>query len=302
MNAEHETVTVGAVNWKGTWGDKAANLAKMKSKVREAAQLGINIVCFPELALSGYECGEEARGDQCPCAMHAELAETIPGPSTEEIAALTSDLGMYVIFGMPERDAQDTNVRYISAAIVGPEGILGSYRKLQLATPPIWSEFYCFRPGSELPLFETRYGPIGIQICADFWVYPELTRLLALRGARIVFVPVGSGAAPGKVEMMTCGAAAAGFRNFAYIVTANHVGTERTMSYYGHSTIAGPHPPRFCTVFSQGGDAEEIVYATLNFEPLALARKNSRVKEAGNWKLISRGYQELADSVAGASL
>ncbi|MDO8690397.1 MAG: carbon-nitrogen hydrolase family protein, partial [Dehalococcoidia bacterium] len=140
-------VTVGAVNWKGVWGDKSANLEKMKAKIREAARLGIDMLCFPELALTGYECSDEASSRQGPCALHAEGAETIPGPSTKEIAGLARELGIYVILGMPERDASDPRTLYISAAVVGPEGILGSYRKLHLATPPTWTEYYCFKPG-----------------------------------------------------------------------------------------------------------------------------------------------------------
>lgn len=288
-------VTVGAVNWKGEWGNKAANLDKIKAKIREAARLGIDILCFPELALSGYECSEEA-GPQRPCALHTEAAETIPGPSTEDIARLTRELDIYVIVGMPERDAGDPKARYISAAVVGPEGVLGSYRKLHLATPPTWTEVYCFRPGNELPIFDTRFGPIGIQICADFWKYPEAVRILTLKGANIVFVPTGSAVSPGKTDMMTHATAAAGFQYVTYVVTANHVGKERTLSYYGHSTIAGPRLPRMCAIYSQGADDEEIIWTTLSLENLALSRKSSQVTERGNWGLFSREYQKLTDS------
>ncbi|MDO8691695.1 MAG: carbon-nitrogen hydrolase family protein [Dehalococcoidia bacterium] len=289
-------VTVGAVNWKGEWGNKEANLEKMKQKVREASQMGINMVCFPELALSGYECGAEAKRDHRQCSMHSQSAETVPGPSSEEMAGLARELGIYVIFGLPEKENQSPGVLYNSAAVVGPEGVLGRYRKLHLAPPPIWTEFSCFKPGSDLPLFETRYGPIGVQICADFWAYPELTRILTLKGARILFVPVGSASSPGKVDLMTHGTAAAGSQNRAYMVVSNFVGAEVTLSYYGHSTIAGPRMPRFCAIYSQGGDAEEIVSATLSFEALANARQNLKHKEFGQWDLIIKGYQEIAAS------
>lgn len=292
-------VTVGAVNWKGEWSNKAANLEKMKRKVQEAAQMGVNIVCFPELALSGYECGEEAKRDNAQCPMHREAAETIPGPSTEEMAALARQLGVYVIFGLPEKVDHEPGVLYNTAVVVGPEGIIGAYRKLHLAPPPIWTEFSCFRPGSELPLFETRYGPIGVQICADFWAYPELTRILTLKGARIVFVPTGSASAPGKVNHMTHGTVAAGSQNRAFMVTSNFVGVERTLSYFGHSTIAGPRMPHFSTIYNQGADTEEIVSATLSFEALAHARQNLRHKEFGQWDLIIKGYQEIASSTKG---
>jgi len=296
ISKEYETtVTLAAVNWKGKWGNKSANLEKMQAKVREAAQLGVNMVCFPELALTGYECGEEARKKQKPCTMHTEAAETIPGPVTEEVAKLAKELDIYVIFGMPEKDAKDPEVQYVSAAVVGPEGILGSYRKMHLATPPVWTEYYCCKPGNELPVFETRYGPIGVQICADFWMYPELTRLLALKGARIIFHPTGSATAPGKVDMMRNITADRGRTAQAYIVSCNHVGKERTTSYYGHSTIAGPGSPEFFQPLAEGEDVEEIVCATVSFETHAHAQKIFRVKDAGNWKLIAKEYQHIAE-------
>lgn len=289
------TVTLAAVNWKGEWGNKAANLEKIQEKVREAARQGVNMLCFPELALTGYKCGEEARQERKPCTMHIGAAETIPGPATEEIARLAKELDIYVILGMPERDAEDPDVRYISAAVIGPEGILGRYRKIHLATPPVWTEYYCFKTGSELPLFETRYGPVGVQICADFWMYPELSRILALKGARIIFHPTGSAAGPGKIDMMKYVPADRGRLTQAYIVTCNHAGKERKASYCGHSTIAGPGSPYYFGPLAQGKEGEDLVYTTVNFQDLASAQDIYRVKEAGNWKLIASEYQKIAE-------
>jgi predicted amidohydrolase len=297
MPKEYEkTATLAAVNWRGEWGNKAFNLEKMKSKVRDAARMGIDMICFPELALSGYECGDETKSRHGPCVMHSEAAETIPGPSTEEMAALARELDIYVIFGMPEKDNVDPERRYISAAVVGPEGILGSYRKIHLANPPAWTETYCFKPGNQLPLFETRYGPVGVQICADFWMYPELTRLLALKGARIIFNPVGSASSPGKIDMMTRVTPAVAQSTQAYIVSCNHTGKERTFSYYGHSTIAGPGYPKFFKVLAEGEGEEEIVWSTVSFETQAFARKAFAVRERGNWSLIASEYQKLSES------
>jgi predicted amidohydrolase len=288
-------ITLGAVNWKGEWGNKKANLEKMKTKARDAAQIGIDMLCFPELALSGYECGDEAKKDHRPCSMHIEVAETIPGPSTEEMATLAKELDMYIIFGMPEVDKKDANTRYISAAMVGPEGVLGSYRKMHLATPPVWTEYYCFKPGNDLPIFETKYGLVGLQICADFWMYPELTRIMALKGARIIFNPSGSAVAPGKISMITNVPASISQSTQVYVVSCNHAGKERNLSYYGHSSITGPGYPKFFKVLAEAEGEEEIVWATVGFETLENARRIFRVKDAGNWKLIAREYQQLAE-------
>ena len=291
-----KTVTLGAVNWKGEWGKKALNLEKMKTKIKEAAQIGIDMICFPELALSGYECSGDIRSKEEPCSNHAEAAETIPGPTTEIIAEIAKELDIYVVFGMPEKDPNNPKVLYISAAVVGPEGVVGKYRKIHLAPPPVWTECTCFKPGTELPLFETKYGPIGVQICADFWMYPELTRILALKGARIIFNLVGSASSPGKIDMMPKTTAAHGQWSQAYIVSCNHVGKEKNLSYYGYSTIAGPGFPKFFKIFAQGEGSEEIVWATVSFETLAYARKIFQVKERGYWKIIAEEYGQLANS------
>jgi len=118
-------------------GKKEANLGKIKTFITQAAAQGNHIVVFPELALSGYECNEYGTKDKKRCTMHERAAETIPGPSTEEISKLTKELGVYVILGMPEQDRTDRKVRYISAAVIGPEGCLGAYRKLHLLPPPL---------------------------------------------------------------------------------------------------------------------------------------------------------------------
>jgi predicted amidohydrolase len=292
-----KSVTLGAVNWSGKWGDKAANLEKMKTRVREAARMGIDMVCFPELALTGYECGEEAGREHKPCLMHTEAAEPVPGPSTEEMAKLARELDIYVIFGIPEQDPADSRIHYNSVAVVGPEGVLGSYRKIQLAGPPIWTDEYCFKAGNQLPIFQTRYGPIGVQICADFWAYPELTRILALKGARIIFVPMGSNYAPGKITLISNSSAAIAQSTKVYIVACNFVGKERTVSYYGHSTIAGSGSPKFFKVFSEAEGEEEIIWATVSFEIQAHSQRNSGMKERGNWQLIASEYRKIADSL-----
>lgn len=261
-----EVVSVACINYKSIWGDKSANLKKMTERIREAAELGNNIIVFPEMALSGYECNGE-------CTMHARAAETVPGPSTEEIAELTAKLDVYVVFGMPERDKKNPSFHYISSVIIGPEGILGAYRKLHLGGTGPYKENLCFTPGSELPVFETRYGLVGIQICVDFWYFPELSRILTLKGARLIINTAGSLAGPGKAYFLVQQTGARATENCVYAATANLVGTELTASFYGHSTIAGPAFPKRAHVYAEAGETEEIVSATLNFKSLRRMRE-----------------------------
>ena len=296
-----KTVTVAAINWKGEWGNKAANLKKVKTLVRDAAQSGVKIVCFPEMALSGMDCSEDIEKTQKPCSMHTAAAETIPGPATEELAELTKELDMYVVLGMPERDPKDPATVYNSAAVVGPEGILGSYRKLHLGPPPIWTESLCFKPGDELPIFETRYGPIAVQICADFWDFPEVSRILFLRGARIILNPTASAAGPGKAARFDSLTLARAMEDVAYVICSNQTGKDRIVTYQGRSAIAGPaitkpSSARFGRILAQAEEYEEIVTATLSFEAQDYARKIRRVHAKGNWKLIAEEFQRIAEA------
>ncbi len=287
-NRYERLATLGCVNFATVWGDKKANLDKIKAAIVQAASMGVDILAFPELALSGYECAED-------CRMHHELAETIPGPATEEIAALARRFDMYVTFGMPERDAEHPGTHYISCPFIGPSGLIGTYRKLHIAPPPLFTEERCFRGGSELPVFETRFGPVGIQICADFWVFPELSRILMLKGARLIINCSGSPSAPDRPYYLRQQTGARATENLVFAATANLTGTERTRFYYGHSTIAGPVFPRFVQILAQGEEREEIVSATLNFTALEHFREMIRIPDLRRSELITREFAKLDD-------
>ena len=141
-----------------------------------------------------------------------------------------------------------------------------------------------FTPGASLPVFETRFGPVGVQICYDFWFNPELTRLLALKGARVILNCCGTFAGPGKRDYMIQTTATRAQENLCYVASSNHVGGEdagsssyaagavdggRAADMLGHSTIAGPAFPRFSQILAEaGGDGEEMVSATVSFEKL----------------------------------
>ena len=208
----------------------------------------------------------------------------MPGPSTEEILALARAHDLYVVFGLAERDRDDPGTLYNAAAVVGPEGVLGSYRKVHLGSLPWVTEGITFTPGTALPLFPTRFGPIGVQICYDFWFNPELTRILALKGARTIVCPVGSFVAPGRPDSMRSTALSRAQENLVYVAVSNSVGGPRQVAtgysgealttsrrpddYAGHSMITGPAFPRFGTLVAEAGDMEEMVVAPLSMTQL----------------------------------
>ena len=277
-----KVVTVGAANFTPIPGDKAANLAKIEANLREAASQGVDIMAFPEEALVGCGGCDPCQSGAEHCDYHHGLAETVPGPSTERVAELARELDLYAVFGLAERDPHDARVLYNAAAVVGPDGIQGTYRKLHLGSLPWVTEGVTFQPGNALPVFETRFGPIGVIICYDFWFNPELTRLLALKGARLILNCCATFAGPGKRDYMVQTTATRAQENLCYAVSANQVGgpdsassyaagrleEARTPHFLGHSTIAGPSFPRFSHIYAEAGDNEELVTATLSFEKL----------------------------------
>ena len=309
-----KVVTLGAVNFASVNGDKQATLRKIEANVREAASQGVDIVAFPEEALVGLGACEVCRSGAPHCEHHHALAETVPGPSTERVAALARELDIYVVFGLVERDAENPDVLYNAAAVVGPEGVQGTYRKLHLGSLPWVSEGVTFQPGNALPVFETRFGPIGVLICYDFWFNPELARLLALKGARVLVNCCGTFAGPGKRDYMLQATATRAQENLCYAMSANHVGGRggagsyaagrldegREADFLGHSAIAGPAFPRFSQIYAEAGDIEELVTATLSFEKLHRWetifpwRDWRATHQSGTSELIASEFKKLA--------
>lgn len=288
-----KVVSIACVNFATVWGDKEANLKKIKGFTEQAAGQGNDLVVFPELALTGYECSEDvAEGG---CSMHRELAETIPGPSTEEIARIAKETGIYVVFGMPEKSPENPEIRHISAVVIGPEGILGTYRKIHLMASPL-TETKCFTPGDSLPVFETRFGTIGVQICYDFWTFPMLSRVLMLKGARIILNATASPAGPGKEDFMVRQTCARGSENIVYTASANLTGKERTVSFFGHSTIAG-RGWKISQIYAEGGAEEGIVSASVNMELLDRLRQGgSRLEEVDRIDIVIKELEQIQKS------
>jgi predicted amidohydrolase len=167
-------------------------------------------------------------------------------------------------------------------------------RKIHLSPPPLFSETKIFTSGNELPVFETRYGLVGIQICRDFWLFPELSRILALKGVRIIINTTASPSGADRPFYMRQQTGCRATENMVYAASSNMVGKEVNISYYGHSCILGPNMPKMASIFAEGGEGEEIVSATLNMERLRLFH------EALAWDnkdyrldLISREFQAV---------
>jgi predicted amidohydrolase len=281
-----DTVTVACANIHQRPIDKANDLTTYKNLIREAAGKGSNLIVFPEMSLTaaGPATSDDFNPDPVQ-AMH-ELAETIPGPSIEELVKESRDNDIYIIAGMLEKDEADPNLIYNTAPVISPErGLIGTYRKVHLFK----TEKSYTKPGDDLPIFETRYGPIGILICSDFYCYPEAARTLALKGARLIALVTsvmvtikdleGKGIIyEGAIELVPDIIRVRAYENHIYIAAANAVGVS-LLGYraFGKSMIVGPHPPGSFSVKFFAGPAsqleDELIIATLNLKDMDKIRK-----------------------------
>lgn len=169
--------------------DPAANLDKAVERIRDAARDGAKLVCLPELFRSQYFCQREDH------ALFA-LAESIPGPSTERLAATVQETGITLVTSLFERRAP--GLYHNTAAVLdprsnAPDHIAGIYRKMHIPDDPLFYEKFYFTPGDlGFRAFSTSAGKVGTLVCWDQW-YPEAARETALRGAEILFYPTAIG-------------------------------------------------------------------------------------------------------------
>lgn len=218
-----------AVQMQPVFGDVAANLALIGGAVRAAAGAGSALLVLPELCTTGYMFADRAEVET--------LAEPVTGPTVTALAALAAELRVHLIAGIAERDGAQL---FNSAVLIGPRGLIGTYRKVHL-----WDqENAVFKPGNAgLPVFDTELGKLGLLICYDLW-FPEASRALALQGAEVICVPTNWVPIPGQragaaaMALTLCQAAA--HVNSVYVVAADRVGVERGQPFIGQSAIVAP--------------------------------------------------------------
>jgi predicted amidohydrolase len=208
--------------------DKKANLQKIEEYAKKAKKQNAELVVFPELSLTGYTVRDEIY----------ELAEKIPGPSTSIIEKLAKEIGIHVIFGMPELSEKTEATVYNSAVLVGPEGFIGKYRKMYLPTHSVFEEKRYFRPGYEVGAFKTELGKIGLTICYDIF-FPEVIRLTRLEGAKLI-VCISASPAIRRTYFETLTTARA-IENAAFLAYVNLVGLEDGLQFWGGSRLIGPN-------------------------------------------------------------
>ena len=207
--------------------NKEVNLQKIEALTFKAKEQGADLAIFPEMSLTGYVVRDQ----------FYELAETIPGPTVEKVEALAKKTGMHVIFGMPELSEKTRATVFNTAVFVGPEGLIGKYRKMYLPTHSVFEEKRYFRPGYQTAAFQTDLGNIGLCICYDLF-FPEVLRLIRLKGAQlIVCISASPSVRRSYFEILTCARA---LENTAYLAYVNLAGVEDGLQFWGGSRLVSP--------------------------------------------------------------
>jgi N-carbamoylputrescine amidase len=238
--------TVGLVQMKCTT-NKEENLGRATEKIREAAKRGAQIISLHELFAGEYFCRTED-------ATLFDLAEPVPGPTTERLAKVAKELKVALVASVFERRA--AGVYHNTCAVLDADGsYLGKYRKMHIPDDPLYYEKFYFTPGDLGFLnFDTMYASVGVQICWDQW-YPEGSRLTAMKGAQVIFYPTSIGWHPH--EKGEVGAAqldswktiqrAHAVANGIYVAVVNRVGYEGKpekgdagLEFWGNSFVADP--------------------------------------------------------------
>lgn len=228
-------------------GELNANLDRMDQKLREAHAGGALLTVFPECAVPGYCFGslDEA----------LPYSQTVPGPATDRMSRLCAELQCYAIFGMLERDGDRV---FNAAVLVGPEGVIGNYRKIHL--PFLGIDMFT-TPGDR-PFAVQSAGPVrvGMNICYDA-AFPETARCLSILGADLIALPTNW--PPGAECTADCVVSARAMENGVYFIAVNRVGTERGFTFIGRSKIVDPSG--HILAVSQTLE-EEILYADIDPE------------------------------------
>ena len=233
-------------------GNKQHNVNKMAKYANQAKKQKANIVIFPEMSLTGYTTRD----------LTYELAEEIPGPSTEKIGKIAKKENLYIVYGMPERSEKGKAILYNTAVLIGPEGYVGKYRKMHLPTHSVFEEKRYFRLGYQTPVFETSIGNLGIMICYDIF-FPEIARALRLQGAKfIICISASPAVRKNFFETLTTARA---IENTCFLAYVNLVGIENGLQFWGGSRLIGPSGH----IISQSKyDEEDISFGNVNYEDL----------------------------------
>jgi N-carbamoylputrescine amidase len=254
--------------------DAQDNQERAEQKIIEAAKVGAQVICLPELYRSQYFCREEK-------AELFDLAEPVPGATTQSLGRIAREHRVVIIASLFER--RSAGLYHNTAAVLGSDGeMLGLYRKMHIPDDPLFFEKFYFTPGDlGFKNFDTEFGRLGILVCWDQW-YPEAARLTAMQGANILFYPTAIGWHPAEKAQYGAGQLDAwrtiqrshAIANGLYVAAVNRVGYEGPrpkdlndpheksgLEFWGNSFLADP----FGKLLMEGSNcSEEILVHEVN--------------------------------------
>jgi predicted amidohydrolase len=255
--------TIALIQMDVAIGNVAANRQKIIDRLREAAARDAQLIVFPECAVTGY-CFDSL-------AEAAPFAEPLDGPSADAIAAACQETGAHAIVGFIERDGA---ALFNAAMVVGPTGVIGSYRKVHL---PFLGVDRFLTPGDRpFALFELPFGKVGVNICYDA-SFPESARALKLLGAELIVLPTNWPTGAWRTAEYVLNARAN--ENHVYIVATNRVGTERGWQFIGRSKAID------ClgdTLMEASREAEEMSFVAFDLQE---SNRNKIVNVAGAYEI-----------------
>lgn len=250
---------IAAVQMDVTLADVAGNLNRMIEKVRETRTAGAELTIFPECALTGYCFAnlDEAR----------PFTESIPGPAVNKMSSLCTELGGYVVFGLLEQDAEKV---FNALALVGPKGLIASYRKIHL--PYLGVDMYTDFGDRPFAVHEINGVKLGMNICYDGG-FPEPARCMTLMGADLIVLPTNW--PPGAEGAADFAINTRAMENTIYYAAVDRIGTERGVSFIGKSRICDPLGK---TIAVADHTDEAILYADID---VSRSRNKHLIRKAG---------------------
>jgi len=212
--------------------DRAANCARGLKATRDAANDGANLVCFAEVAFDEFYPQERPRG------IVADLAEQIPGPTTDAFAALAKELGIVIVLNLYEKQGGRT---FDTSPVIDADGsLLGRTRMVHIPDYACFHERDYYTPGDQgAPVYDTAVGRIGVAICYDRH-YPEYMRALAVAGADLVVIPQAGVVGEWPDGLYEAELRVAAFQNGYFAALVNRVGIEKQLEFSGESFVCGP--------------------------------------------------------------
>ena len=244
-------------------GDPQANLKKIISTIRSAAERDAQLVMFPECALTGY--AYNSLDEAIP------FAEPIDGPSSQALTEVCRETGAYAVVGFIEAAA---NKFYNAAMLVGPDGVAGGYRKVHL--PFIGIDRFLTPGDRQFEVFDLPFGKVGLNICYDI-SFPEAARVLKLMGAELIALITNWPEAAWRSPEFVANTRA--LENHVFYAATDRVGTERGWKFIGRSKIVDCNGDNLAEA---GAEDEELLIAAIEFQQ---ANKNRIVNVPGAYEV-----------------